>query len=98
MRPYAWLTIHITDFFKQVNPDYHLDPVSLIASDGDKCESYKDLWEENNIPFAHGIAISLLIKTKKYSHEVFDNSGNPIIDPGLWVVNNYNKFSQFLPK
>lgn len=31
---------------------------------GDKCEQYKEIWEENNIPFERGAALYMLTFTK----------------------------------
>lgn len=88
---------NLDTFLKRVgiNVDWS---AGLITAHGDKCYGYKWRWEEENIPFEHGVAIYLLTYFKEYDiREQYERSGK-WIDPGQWVIDNYARFRPYLPE
>lgn len=91
---YTWLEQHLPSFFTAlgINWDWH---GGIISAHGDKCYSYRQMWEDNGVPFYHGVAIYLLTYTSQYSNEV-RNTDDRWVDPGQWVVDNYERFKHLL--
>jgi hypothetical protein len=87
----------LANFWDALGINYHnkFSPEGITTAHGDKCYSYKDIWEKNGISFNHGVAIYLLSYIKPYSTEVRETS-NGWVDPCEWVINNYTKFKPFL--
>ena len=98
MNHYQWLESNLQTFLDNIeikNP-YPID--GLLVCDGDKCYGYRQEWEEHNIPFPHGVALYLLCSTfKPYTEEV-RNTKNGWVSPSEWVIRNYHKFKEHLPK
>ena len=69
---------------------------SLITVDDDKVYGYKTLWKKAGIHFYHGALLYLLTKAKPYCDES-RMILNGFIVPYQWVINNYNKFKDYLP-
>ena len=84
------------DFFEAVGVSFD-ENAGIVSCHGDKCYGYQHQWEENNIPFEHGVAIYLLTYVRPYGHEVRDTTDG-WIDPGNWVVKNYSRFKEHLLK
>lgn len=69
---------------------------SLIRSHGDKCYSYKDIFEQNGVKFGQGVSIYLLTHIHPYSLEVRETE-NGWVDPFKWIVDNKDRFLKYLP-
>ena len=91
---YHWLERHFSTFTKALGLEYSL--TGLISAHGDKCYSYRVRWENNGIPFFHGVAIYLLTYVFPYSKESRETD-NGWVPPVIWVVDNYDRFKEFLP-
>jgi hypothetical protein len=97
MNHYKWLENNLPVFFDNIGlSNYKKYCQSIISADGDKCGSYERKWQQNNIPFVHGVALYLITKISPYNIEARETK-NGWIDPGNWVIDNYNKFKIFLP-
>lgn len=88
---YKYLEKHLDSFWQKVvgktlAKDFN---GGIIAAHGDKCEQYKDLWNQNNIPFPHGVAIYFLTYKKDFLVDKKSRSQD-------WVVENYPKYKKFL--
>lgn len=95
---YTWLEVNFPTVLKNLGLDEHIKYVnSIISADGDKCYCYQHKWKLNNIPFSHGVALYLLTNIPPYDAEVRQTK-NGWISPDNWVINNYDKFKQYLPK
>lgn len=96
---YDWLDQNLMTFFKNVGVDINnpYNGTGIIAAHGDKCYGYRYKFEENSIPFCHGVAIYLLTYVNPYSKECRENK-NSYVDLGQWIVDNYEKFRPYLPK
>lgn len=94
---YVWLENNLHIFFENLNLSGYINNIpSIIACDADKCYGYKYMWENEGIPFFHGIAIYLISKIKPYSEEVRDTK-NGWVNPEKWVIASYNRFKPHLP-
>jgi len=96
MNHYEWLEENLPIFFKNIGVKFP-SVTGLITAHGDKVYSYKRIWEENNIHFYHGTALYLLGHLQPYSKEVRETQ-NGWVAPVEWVINNYDRFKEFLPK
>lgn len=65
---------------------------SIISCDADKCTQYCRIWENNGIPFEHGIMIYLITKMRPYSDEA-----RKTISACDFVIKYYEKFKEFMP-
>lgn len=92
---YDWLDIYFQAFVE--NCGLNDDLRGLISAHGDKCYSYRCIWEEYNIPFEHGVAIYLLTYVKPFSEQV-RNTKTGWVDPYKWVIDNYKKLKIFFNK
>ena len=94
---YDWLEENFATFLNNLgikNTDWYM---GLISAHGDKCYTFKELWASHNIPFNHGVAIYLLSHMRPYSNETRETDhGFVYVDK--WVVDNYDRFKQYLPK
>jgi len=96
MNHYDWLREnlpHILDNLS-INPSWS---EGLITGHGDKCDGYKERWEQHGIPFPHGVAYYLLTRIEPWSEEVRQTKDG-WVDPGEWVLDNYNRFEIILPE
>jgi len=93
--PYAWLNDNMNTFLSLLKIE-GVNSESLIILHSDKCKDYKAFWNEQNIPFAHGIAIYLLMYIPIFSKEI-QNTTIGWMSPYMWVIDNYPKFKPFLP-
>lgn len=93
---YDWLEENFITFLTNINfPDAKYCG-GMIVAHGDKGYQYKKYWEDNNIPFEHGMALFLLTYISPWSKEVRQTSKG-WVKADQWVVENYAKFKQFLP-
>lgn len=91
---YRWLEENFQTFLNGLNITNINN--NIIASHGDRCYNYKDIWEKHNIPFNHGVALYLLTYIYPYGNEVrYTKTG--FIKPYKWVINNYSRFKRYLP-
>lgn len=92
---YDYLRKHLAEILKanQLDPDA---AYGVISAHGDKAYGYRILWEEQGIPFHHGVAIYLLSYFSPYSKEVRETE-NGWVDVKTWVINNYDRFKSTLP-
>ena len=90
MNHYEWLDKYLPEIFKLLNINWDWN-AGIIGAHGDKCYSYKSAWEENGIPFEHGVAIYLLTYCRPFAKEVRDVGGK-WVDVNCWVMDNYQKF------
>ena len=65
---------------------------SIIICDSDKCTQYRDIWENNGIPFEHGVMIYLITKMKPYCNEA-----RRTISASEFVIKYYEQFKKFIP-
>lgn len=96
---YKYCDKHLPAFFKAAGIDFEKGYAGVVAAHGDKCYQYKDEWEENGIPFPHGVAIYLIGSTHKFGKEL-RQTDNGWIAPDDWVIANYesgHKFKNILP-
>lgn len=66
---------------------------SIIICDADKCTQYQKIWEENNIPYEHGVMIYLITKMQPYNKEA-----RKIISACDFVIKHYKKFKKYIPQ
>lgn len=92
---YKWLDKHLPDFFDKVGINFN-NNAGIVGAHGDKCYTYKTDWEEEGIQFPHGVAIYLMTYCRPYAESVRDTASG-WVDPKEWVVENYNRFKQYLP-
>lgn len=98
MNHYKWLENNLPTFFNAIGLNQYIKYCdSIITADADKCYSYKSIWQENNIPFYHGIALYLITKISPYNKEVRETV-NGWVSPCNWVIDNYNRFKEYLPE
>lgn len=91
---YTWLDIHFETFLAAVGGSWKTCG-GIITAHGDKCYSYKRLWEDASVPFSHGVAIYLLSYLSPWSKEVRETA-HGWVAPCQWVIDNYSKFKPFL--
>ena len=96
---YDYLNKHLPNFIKTV-----VDPKAwdwnrgIISAHGDKFYSYRNRWEKAGIHFFHGCMIMMLTYIPPFSKETRDEVVcGKWVDPANWVINNYKRFSQYLP-
>jgi len=65
---------------------------SIIICDADKCDQYRSTWENNGIPFLHGVMIYLISKMRPYCNEA-----RITISPNEFVIKYYKEFKNFIP-
>lgn len=93
MNHHRWLDQHFIEFAthpkvlgSRFSEEYLKTIRELNCND---CESYRNLWHENGIPFAHGVAMYLLLCLGKY--DLLDE------DAGQWIVEFYDQFRPYFP-
>ena len=94
MNHYDWLDINFQNFVEGLGVEEDLR--GLISAHGDKCYSYKDLWERMFIPFEHGVAVYLLTYWNPWSKDVRVLENGDWQAPETWVVDNYENFKKYL--
>lgn len=89
---YKWLDKHLDSFWMLVFNEQLCDSgcAGIISSHGDKGYQYRDEWNENGIPFPHGMALYMLTYTNKMD--------KPKHESCEWVIENYPKYKTFLPE
>lgn len=92
---YKWLDQNLNKFAE--NLGYNEDLRGLISAHGDKCYSYRVIWQESGIPFNHGVALYLLTYIPPYCYEVRDLNDGSWVSPENWVIDNYKRFLPYLP-
>jgi len=97
---YDYLGEHLARFMSKTGVDtykwdYDGTAEGLTRAHGDKCYSYKHLWEEFNIPFERGVAIYLLTYVHPYAKEVRETDSG-WVDPKRWVISKYEYFRPYL--
>lgn len=94
MNHYKWLDKNFGEFLSKIgkNPDNYK---GLIVADGDKAYGFESIWNDNNIPFCHGVAIYLISKLAPYCDEC-RNTKNGWVPVEQWVIDNYKKFKPLL--
>lgn len=70
----------------------------IIVAHGDKCYGYRDIWNAEGIPFAHGVAMYLLTYCYPFDHEVRQTEERGWVDPYKWVIENYPRYKDLLPE
>ena len=98
MNHYKYLDRYFFDFLRKLGKsENEIDcNAGIISAHGDKCYSYRDLWEKAGIPFEKGVAIYLLTYIKPYSLMVRETI-NGWVDPATWVKDNAKQFLNLLP-
>jgi len=91
---YKYLERHLPEIFEKVGINWDWNK-GIISAHGDKGYGYKNLWKEAEIEFPHAMAIYLISYCKPYSEEV-RNTKDGWIKPDQWVVDNYDRFKEFL--
>jgi hypothetical protein len=71
------------------------NPALYLTAHGDKCLQYKDLWEDNGVPFNHGAYVYLLSHMAAYSKNVRQTERG-WVDPGQWVITYYQGNPEFV--
>jgi hypothetical protein len=69
----------------------------IVVAHGDKGYCYSDEWEEHGIPFHEGMVVYLLSYLAPWGNEV-RNTDHGFVDPKEWVIDNYDKFKDDIPK
>ncbi len=92
---YKWLEKHLPAFFEKVGVNYEHN-AGIIGAHGDKCYSYRNVFEENGIEFPHGVAIYLLSYVSPYHKEVRETKDG-WVDVYDWIIENKDKFICLLP-
>lgn len=92
---YDYLRDHLPTFFDQLDVGWEGNE-GIIVAHGDKCYGYRERWADVGITFDHGTAIYLLSYVSPYAREVRDTSDG-WVDPGQWVIDNYDRFMTALP-
>lgn len=92
---YDYLNQHLLDFFQSVGltEGQHR---GIIGAHGDKAYSYRYEWEQNGIPFPHGVALYLLTYCYPFDLEVRETEWGWVA-PKDWVILNYSRFQHCLP-
>lgn len=94
---YTWLEKNLATFLSNVHTKISKDYYNnLIVSHGDKCYSYRSIWEKHNIPFTHGVALYILTYIEPWDTQVRGTSKG-WVDPFQWVIDNYEHYKPFLP-
>lgn len=99
---YDWLNENFVQFgenLKNAGLLPHDEPTylqGLITAHGDKCYTYKDVWEEAGVPFEYGVAAYLMARTRTYKDEVYEGVGAKV-DVCQWVIDRYNLFYNHFP-
>lgn len=93
---YDWLRENLISFLQAVGFEDAKYCQGLIVAHGDKCYCDRDKWEDEGIPFEHGVAIYLLTYLSPWQKEVRETK-NGWVDPCKWVTDKYSYFKQFLP-
>ena len=93
---YDYLEDHLLEIFEcvGVNTDHYNK--GMIGAHGDKAYGYKFDWNQAGIHFFHGVALYLLTYCHPFSCESRETD-NGWIDPGKWVIDNYERFKDCLP-
>lgn len=91
---YDYLEMILPKFFKDVGVDWESN-AGIISAHGDKGYGYKHQWEDSGIPFPEGMAVYLLSYVSPYSETVRETDSG-WIDPGQWVIDNYDTFRDHL--
>jgi hypothetical protein len=95
---YKYLDIAFPMFLKNIG---HGDKwewnCGIVTAHGDKGYSYRNDWEERNIPFHEGMVLYLLTYMNPWANEA-RNTNHGFIDPKEWVINNYDRFKNDIPK
>jgi hypothetical protein len=60
------------------------------------CHDFRFPWENNDIPFNHGIALFLLSFFEPWLSNSHDAETGEY-DPQMWVLANYNRFKEYFP-
>jgi len=99
MNHYDFMDLYLPKFFGDVKVDGGWEcNCGIISSHGDKFYGYKYKWEEAGIHFFHGCMIMMLTYCSPYGNETRDRvPGIRWVDPSQWVIDNYNRFKEFLP-
>jgi hypothetical protein len=95
---YKYLDIAFPMFLKNIGyGDKWEWNCGIVTAHGDKGYCYRDDWEEHDIPFHEGMAVYLLTYMNPWANEV-RNTDNGFVDPREWVINNYDRFKNDIPK
>lgn len=108
---YIWLEKHLKNIFTAIETDLNAQGIKnslnwerynagIISAHGDKAYGYRDYWNENNVPFFHGVAVYLLTYCQPFYEEARENEMNQekfAVPVKLWVVQNYERFKKYLP-
>lgn len=92
---YRWLEKHLPQFFEDIGLSWKNNQ-GIISAHGDKGYTYRDLWEKNNIPFNHGIAIYLLSYCDPFWFYCRRTHKKEWLPVEQWVIDNYCEFKEYL--
>ena len=100
MSHYDWLDENFFKFLSNLEIDDNIKSWNggIVTAHGDKCYSYRNVWEDNGIPFEHGVALYLLTYISPYSGSCRNTDSDGWINPCDWVVVNYELLKEYLPK
>lgn len=96
MNHYDWLEKFFQPFVDQTEAK-GINAKGSIVAHGDKAYSYQNVWEEQGVPFHHGVALYLLTYLPPYSREVRETPKGWVA-PVNWVSDNYVRFKSLLEK
>ena len=94
---YHWLEENLPIFFEKLSIDFKYKCPGIISAHGDKCSSYKNLWNLAGIPFEHGVAIYLLSYLSPWSDTV-RKTKEKWVKPDAWVIEKYSELVHLLPE
>lgn len=92
---YKYLEKHLPAFFAKIGINWDCNS-GIISAHGDKCYQYRTDWEEQGIPFSHGVAIYLASYCKPYNKEV-RMTDEGFIRPDDWTIEKYSLWKDLLP-
>jgi len=100
---YDWLDQNLETFLDTVFAKYPVtaerqgkEYLGMISAHGDKCYTYRDMWNAAGIPFEHGVAIYLLSYLTPWSEGV-RKTRTGWVPVDTWVISQYPTFKDDLP-
>lgn len=92
----SWLEKNFPIFLSNIGKDPKYAN-SIIIADADKCDSYRQMWEDHGIPFNYGVCLYLITKMSPFDKECRETSAG-FVHPCKWIIENYDKFKYALPE
>ena len=89
MNHYQWLDKYFPTFLNSIGGNFDHCP-GIVVAHGDKFYTYKFMWKDAGVPFAHGVAIAFLTYLRPWSEE------SEKVEIGDWVISVYTRFREKL--